>query len=122
MFCPECKAEYREGFQMCADCNLSLVETLPDEQPPTFVEYEEVLTTYNAADVALIKSILDPESISYFFQGENFAIIRPLVEPARLMVRKDQKEEVTTLLGDLSIAYFAMRGGTDGSVNEVNNG
>jgi hypothetical protein len=31
MFCPKCKAEYREGFQTCSDCNVDLVEVLPSE-------------------------------------------------------------------------------------------
>jgi hypothetical protein len=29
MFCPECKAEYREGFTRCADCEVDLVAELP---------------------------------------------------------------------------------------------
>ncbi len=32
MFCPLCKAEYREGFYRCADCDVDLVNSLP--QPP----------------------------------------------------------------------------------------
>ena len=28
MFCPLCKAEYREGFYRCADCHVALVNTL----------------------------------------------------------------------------------------------
>jgi hypothetical protein len=30
MFCPECKAEYRQGFTRCADCEVDLVETEQD--------------------------------------------------------------------------------------------
>jgi hypothetical protein len=33
MFCPVCKAEYREGFYRCADCDVLLVDSLP--APPT---------------------------------------------------------------------------------------
>jgi hypothetical protein len=29
MFCPVCKAEYREGFTRCADCDVDLVYELP---------------------------------------------------------------------------------------------
>jgi hypothetical protein len=32
MICPQCKAEYRQGFTMCADCEVPLVAQLP---PPT---------------------------------------------------------------------------------------
>ncbi len=46
MFCPKCKAEFREGFSFCADCNASLVEELPEleeDSEETFVieEYEK---------------------------------------------------------------------------------
>jgi hypothetical protein len=29
MFCPQCKAEYRQGFTRCADCHVELVYRLP---------------------------------------------------------------------------------------------
>ena len=29
-FCPECQAEYRDGFTRCAECDLDLVEQLPE--------------------------------------------------------------------------------------------
>ena len=32
-FCPKCKAEYREGFTMCADCKVPLVESLETKRP-----------------------------------------------------------------------------------------
>ena len=33
MFCPQCKAEYRPGFTHCSDCDVDLVEKLPEEEP-----------------------------------------------------------------------------------------
>jgi hypothetical protein len=33
MFCPGCKAEYRQGFTRCSDCDVDLVYTLPRESP-----------------------------------------------------------------------------------------
>jgi len=29
MYCPRCRAEYREGFTRCSDCELELVQALP---------------------------------------------------------------------------------------------
>ena len=43
MFCPKCKAEYREGFTVCADCGVPLVEHLnaaPEFDPVFFFETE----------------------------------------------------------------------------------
>jgi hypothetical protein len=34
MFCPLCKAEYREGYTRCADCDVDLVLTLPPQPDP----------------------------------------------------------------------------------------
>ncbi|HXZ13689.1 MAG TPA: hypothetical protein VEG64_14990 [Candidatus Sulfotelmatobacter sp.] len=31
MFCPVCKAEYRLGFTHCSDCDVDLVEHLPND-------------------------------------------------------------------------------------------
>ena len=31
MFCPQCKAEYRQGFTHCVDCDADLVHELPKE-------------------------------------------------------------------------------------------
>jgi hypothetical protein len=32
MYCPECRAEYRPGFTHCSDCDVALVEELPEEE------------------------------------------------------------------------------------------
>ena len=31
MFCPQCRVEYRHGFVHCTDCDVDLVDALPDE-------------------------------------------------------------------------------------------
>jgi hypothetical protein len=108
MYCPKCKAEYRDGFYKCSDCDIALVHELPEEPEPEFIEYEEILSTFNPADVALIKSMLDSENIAYYFHGEHFMHIMPLIEPARLMVDKEQVERVRALLQDLNLSSIAI--------------
>lgn len=104
MFCPHCKAEYREGFSVCADCGVDLIDALPREPEPEFVHFIEILATYNPADIAFLKSILDAEGIVYFFKGEHFMYMRPLADPVRLMVRADQAADAAELLRDVHLA------------------
>lgn len=108
MFCPVCRSEYRQGFTICNDCGVELVDEIPPEQGKEFIEYEEVLSTFNPGDIAFIKSVLDSEEITYYFHGEHFNYVRPLVEPARLMVKSDQVETVRELLKDTKLSFMAI--------------
>ncbi len=108
MFCPTCRTEYIEGTSVCPDCGAALVPELPadaESELPEDVEYEEILATFNAGAVAIIKSLLDGEGIDYYFRGEFFNYVDPLIQPPRLMVRAGQVEEAKEILKDLRIAY-----------------
>ena len=108
MLCPACRAEYREEVAECADCNIPLVSVLPPEDEPEYVDFEQVLCTFNPADIAIIRSLLDGEQVDYFFHGEYFSRWRPLVEPARLMVAKDQVQNAKEILKDLELTYMGI--------------
>ena len=117
MFCPKCRAEYREGFTTCWDCHIDLVEILPPlpEAEHEFVYFTEILATYNPADVVFLKSLLESEGIQYFFKGEHFMYMRPLADPVRLMVRQDQVDEAKELVkdGKLSVSGISLNESSD---------
>lgn len=119
MFCPKCGAEYREGFTECADCRVPLVWDKPPEPrlEVEYVEYEEVLRTFNPADIALIRSVLDAEGITHFIKGEHFILVRPLADPAALMVKKDEADRAREILKELDLKYRGITGG-DRSVED----
>lgn len=103
MFCPKCKAEYRSGFTECPDCGVSLVHEPPHSPPSDPEENEagdlvEVFSTYNQADLVLIKALLDAEGIVYHFQGELFVGSGVFITPAALFVAKRDAETVKVLL------------------------
>lgn len=113
MFCPKCGAEYRQGFTKCADCGVDLVWEKPEiEDRIEYVEYTEVLRTFNAGDIAILRSVLDGDGITYYIKGEFFGNIRPLAEPASLMVRKDQVERALELIKPLKLRYRGISGGS----------
>ncbi len=71
-------------------------------------KYIDILSTYNQADIAIIKSILGEEEIDYYFKGENFSVIDPLIQPAVLTVRESQAGIVRELLKDLKLTYIGV--------------
>ena len=101
MICPECECEYVEGITRCPVCQVALLEALPEEEEIELVNYEEILSTYNLADIAFIKSLLDGEGLDYHLRGETFSAVEPLVQPVKLMVREDQVETARDLLKEL---------------------
>ena len=108
MFCPKCEKEYGKDIYVCVECGVSLVpELLPDPKTESLelAESEEILFTPSPGDMAVIKSLLDSEGVAYYFRGEFFSSMHPLVQPARLMVRTDQAEEVKEILEGLNISY-----------------
>jgi len=75
MWCPNCKAEYKEGIDTCPECGAKLVERLiePSHEAPDMVS---VLETSDAGTLPVIKSVLDAADIPYFVQGdESFGIL-----------------------------------------------
>ena len=112
MFCPKCLSEYVEGVSVCPECGVGLVPELDDDgmsEGPQWAEFEQILSTFNASDIALIKSILDGEGVAYYFLGEIFNCMEPMVQPPRLMVQKDQADQVREMLGDLNLEYTITR-------------
>lgn len=106
MFCPRCGSECREEFTECADCRVPLVREPPSPKAQ-YVEYEPLLATYNPGDIAVIKALLESEGIRYFIEGEFFNMVRPLVEPAKLLVDKEQIQKAREVLKGMKFSYVA---------------
>jgi len=112
MFCPNCRYEYRRGFTLCADCNVPLVEELPEaaEESETFAEtqYVEVLSTFDVTDIMQVKGILDAEGIRYYIHGEVARDNFPFVQPATVMVARDDVRRASVLLKTLKLQFIRM--------------
>lgn len=70
MFCPTCKAEYRDGFTRCAECGVALVGQLtdsePDSQPGPVGEPPVILWSgQDPVAFSVVISTLDAANIPY---------------------------------------------------------
>lgn len=71
MFCPQCRAEYRQGIAECADCQVPLVASLPDAQQSHVdtMAAGALVPLWEGEDLALHTSLLqelDTAGIRYF--------------------------------------------------------
>ena len=107
MFWPKCGSEYTPEYTTCGDCAVQFVsERSPSTEPALEnIEFEDILATNNPGDVAIIKSILDGEGITYLIQGEHVAPFVGFAIPLRLLVRKDQVEKVVDMLKDFDLSF-----------------
>ena len=104
MFCLRCQIEYEEDLTECPECAGELVAELPEPRLE-YVDYIHVGSTFNPGDLALIKSVFDVEGIAYYLQGEHFLFAQGPVEPARIMIRRDQLTRARDLLGQMQLRY-----------------
>jgi len=100
MFCPKCRKAYREGFYRCADCGIGLVNQLPTAWPEDAADsgFVEIYSTYNQGDIAFIKSVLEGENITYYFQGDNPSLLVAAGAYARLLVKTDEADRAREIL------------------------
>ena len=112
MYCPDCRAEYREGFETCPDCEVQLVVELPPEDPDA-----DLVAVFETADVSLlpiVKSLLDAAEIPCVVQGEEALSVLPVGRwgagisqsgrglAATIRVEKARVEETEALLRPLA--------------------
>src|SRR5215831_21242657 len=110
MFCPQCKAEYRSGFVKCSDCDIALVDQLPENHlshnhPRAELQDVElvVVRTYSTVvDAELAKSALESVGIDSMVRSDNEGSQSPALTISRgaeLLVRQDDVEAAEDILG-----------------------
>ncbi len=65
-WCPDCGAEYREGFTSCSDCGVALVDTPPPAEEGTVApgpEWVEVASYPTVEEARLAQGLLLDEGI-----------------------------------------------------------
>ena len=71
MFCPNCRAEYREGIERCPECDVPLVAALeePEAGEPE-AKLVKVFQTGEAAIIPVVESVLGGAGIEFLAKGE----------------------------------------------------
>jgi hypothetical protein len=107
MFCPKCKAEYREGFSSCADCDIDLVSELPPEPSEEYVDLINLKTYSSRHDAELAKSFLSVNGVTAVVSGDDYGGIHPALSFStgiRLLVNKGDVENARRIFRKAGIS------------------
>jgi hypothetical protein len=102
MYCPQCGAEYRDGFTKCSDCHLALVPVLATETPDPQLELVTVFESNDDFAIALAKGSLEDSGIPFWIHSDEAhgrLLLGPIMFPScRFLVPKDREAEARELL------------------------
>ena len=84
MFCPNCGAEYREGFYQCSECEVGLVDEPPEESMPLDEPLEAIFRSADRALLPVIRSVLAAAGIPCSVQGEMATAMLPVATARQL--------------------------------------
>ena len=69
-FCPLCKAEYIEDTIGCPDCNVELVESLPEDEMEDDFEWMPLRGVPGKIYAEMVTEILDKEEIPNYIKSD----------------------------------------------------
>jgi hypothetical protein len=106
VYCPECRAEYRDGFTECSDCRGPLVGERPTGHKGPGIPDLEWVTVLEGTDrlvLASAKGLLEEAGIPFYVLGDEMgprlAMVDEFIHPWwRIQVGLDREEEVKKLL------------------------
>jgi hypothetical protein len=108
VYCPQCQAEYRDGFTECSDCRVPLVAGTPPEVEDGFdptLDLVVVLETNDRIQLAMAKGLLEDAGIPFFVLGQIATLVQDvdgfLHKWVRVQVPRDREAEAKEVLEDL---------------------
>lgn len=107
-FCPRCRAEYREGYKTCSDCEIGLVDSLPLESDNQNEINSDMMSVYDAPDqmsAMALSSFLNDSGIGAIVKSEQIPMydgIAMMLFPrwGRVMVLEHQYEKAKMLIDE----------------------
>jgi hypothetical protein len=110
MYCPRCKAEYREGISRCADCDVKLVPKLAPEPEETheYVDWVKIYTFTDRYEADLAQGLLEANDIDAVTSSDDCGSVDPALAfglGVRLMVKKEDFDKAKEVLIDADYEF-----------------
>jgi hypothetical protein len=113
VICPQCGAEYRDGFTRCADCDVDLVAPPPPEPPDERgkIELVKIYEAGNPALLPIVESLLEDGGIDFSTTSENLQDLfaggrigggfNIAIGPVMFYVRREDEADALAILATL---------------------
>lgn len=109
MYCPQCSAEYREGFTECADCKVPLLAGAAPSEPPDSldpsIELVVVLESNEPMQIAMATGLLEDTGIPFFVLGGITRLVNDVTpflnKVVRVQVPRDREAEAREVIASL---------------------
>jgi hypothetical protein len=105
MYCPECLAEYREGFTQCSDCRVPLLAGNPPATESDFDPSLNPVVVFESADAvkaAMAQGVLDDAGIPYVILNRIATLVQEvdptLYKAVKIQVAVDREQEAREVL------------------------
>jgi hypothetical protein len=106
-WCPKCKTEYREGFDICSDCGETLVSEYPAdpngaEEIEKDGDWEHFIYLFNETEADIVMGLLESADIPVIKMYKGMGILHKVytgkVSGVDLFVPKEKLEQAKELL------------------------
>ena len=106
-WCPKCKIEYREGFEICSDCGSALVDEYPEDidkpdDPDTSEDWEHFMYLFNETEADIVMGLLETAGIPVIKMYKGMGILHKVytgkVAGVDLYVPREKLDKAKELL------------------------
>lgn len=107
IFCPQCRGEYREGFEVCSDCNVPLVRRLDAEAGDSLIplaretSFELVAELLDRLERLDIPYVVQAGTALQLLDHEVVSLARPQAWEARIWVARSADQRAVEVFDDL---------------------
>jgi hypothetical protein len=110
VFCPKCGDEFRPGFFVCPDCQVSLVNEPPKQKEPPDEEFVTVATFENQIEASMARGALEAVGIRAIVPEETrmFGLNRSVLHQpwAELKVKLSDRDRAFEALKEQVIVEY----------------
>jgi rRNA maturation endonuclease Nob1 len=101
-YCHQCKSEYLDGVQVCAECGGRLSAEPPESEAKPDVELVQVYLAQGEIDAQMIRSVLDANGVECMLSGESVRLTHGLtvdgLAEVKILVREEDAERAREVI------------------------